>query len=329
MRPPNLVEHGTPIPAAVFNRLVARLDLPKLEWFVRSDVVFGPNFVPPPTRARRVVVTVHDLGFRKLPSTAPHAVPWWLRGLERTLETATCVIVPSRSTANDVEDLYGVGPDRIEVIPLGVDADVYRPRDGNEVDAVRRRFGVDRAPYVMFIGLDRRKNLRGMLDAFVRLPADERLGLVLTGGMPWDPNGRDMVAEALEAVPADVRSRIAVTGYVSEYDEAALLAGAELLAFPSMYEGFGLPVLEAMACGTPVLTSDVGALPELVEGAALLVEPNDRDAIAAGIESLVRDSALRERLRAAGLARARAFRWDKTAERTADVLRAAASATGG
>jgi alpha-1,3-rhamnosyl/mannosyltransferase len=122
-----------------------------------------------------------------------------------------------------------------------------------------------------------------------------------------------------------VRDDITLTGYVSERDASALLAGAELLAYPSLYEGFGLPVLEAMASGTPVLASNVSSLPELADGAAVLVDPHDPDAIAAGIESLLQDATLRLRLRSAGLERARAYDWDETARRTAGVLRSAAA----
>jgi glycosyltransferase involved in cell wall biosynthesis len=321
---PNLSERGTPIPAGIFNRLVSRLDLPRLEWLVRFDVAFGPNFVPPPTRTRRVVVTVHDLGFRFLPTTAPHAVPWWLRGLDRTLRTATRIIVPSAATGRDVQELYGVEGDRIDVIPLGVDTNVFRPPAEEDVRAVRQRFGID-GPYVLFLGLDPRKNLPTMIDAFARLPTATRPTLVLAGGEPWDPTGRSPVTEVLDSISHEVRERIVLTGYVQESTKAALLGGAQVLAYPSLYEGFGLPVLEAMACGTPVLTSNVSALPELVDGAGVLVDPTDADAIAAGIETLTSDDALRARLRAAGVARAGEFSWDATAKRTAEVLRSAGS----
>jgi glycosyltransferase involved in cell wall biosynthesis len=323
---PTLSEHGTPIPADVFNRLVSRLDLPRLEWFVGSDVVFGPNFVPPPTRAPRVVVTVHDLGFRLLPDTAPHAVPWWLRGLERTLRTATSVIVPSEATRRDVEDLYGVESERIEVIPLGVDSDLFHPPAAEDVVTVRRSFGIE-GPYVLFLGLDPRKNLATTLEAFRQLPATTRPMLVLVGGRPWDPSGRDLVADLLASVPPDIRGRIVLTGYVSDVTKAALLGGAEALAYPSLYEGFGLPVLEAMASGTPVLASNVSALPELVGDAGLLVNPTDAAAIAAGLESLLSDTDLRARLSARGRARAGEYSWDAAARRTSEVLRAAAGAT--
>jgi glycosyltransferase involved in cell wall biosynthesis len=319
---PNLAERGTPIPAAVFNRLDSRLDLPRLEWFVRFDVAFGPNFVLPPTRARRAVVTVHDLGFRLLPPTAPHVVPWWLRRLEATLRTASRVVVPSEATKRDVAELYGTEPERIEVVPLGVDAEVFRPPSSDEVGSVRRRFGID-GPYVVFLGLERRKNLAGLLEAVGRLPANVRPTVVLAGARPWDPYGRDHVREALEGAAADVRRRVVATGYVSDRTKAALLGGAEALAYPSLYEGFGLPVLEAMACGAPVLASDVAALPELVDGAGVLVDPADPDAIAAGLASILTDDDLRARLRSRGAARAASYTWDATARRTARVLHAA------
>ena len=128
---------------------------------------------------------------------------------------------------------------------------------------------------------------------------------------------------ALDALPPRVRDSVIVTGYVTEEEKVALLSGAEALVYPSLYEGFGLPVLEAMACGTPVLTSNVSALPETAGGAALLVDPHETQDIAAGIERLLTDPELRDRLRAAGTARVAAFSWDETARLTADVLRRA------
>jgi glycosyltransferase involved in cell wall biosynthesis len=153
--------------------------------------------------------------------------------------------------------------------------------------------------------------------------------LVLVGGIPWDPSGRDPVADLLASVPPEIRRRIVLTGYVSDATKAALLGGAEALAYPSLYEGFGLPVLEAMAIGTPVLASNVSALPELVGDAGLLVDPTDAAAIAAGLESLLSDPDLRARLSARGRVRAGEFTWDVTARRTSEVLRAAAVATAG
>ena len=322
---PNLRERGTPIPARLFNRMTARLDLPRIEWFVRFDVLFGPNFVPAPTRARRQVVTVHDLGFRFHPDTAPQTVPWWLTGLERTLRIATRVIVPSEATRRDVIELYGVEPGRIATIPLGVDTLTFRPARDDDVRAVRRRFGIE-GPYLVFLGLDRRKNLPALAEAVRRIPERDRPTLVLVGGQPWDPDGRDRVREALDGVPPGSLGRVVLTGYVPDATKAALLGGADALVYPSVYEGFGLPVLEAMACGTPVIASNVSALPELVDGAGMLVDPSDPDDIAQRIGTVMADGELRGRLRAAGIERASGYTWDETARRTADVLREAADA---
>lgn len=322
---PNLRELGTPIPARLFNRMTARLDLPRIEWFVRFDVLFGPNFVPAPTRATRQVVTVHDLGFRFHPDTAPQTVPWWLTGLQRTLRVATRVIVPSEATRRDVIELYAVEPGRIAAIPLGVDTLTFRPPREDEVRSVRRKFAIE-GPYLVFLGLDRRKNLPALAEAVRRMPAGDRPTLVLVGGRPWDPDGRDRVGEALEAVPAGSLGRVVLTGYVADTTKAALLGGADALVYPSLYEGFGLPVLEAMACGTPVIASDVAALPELVHGAGVLIDLADPDELAEHIGTILADDELRGRLRAAGIERASGYTWDETARRTAAVLREAADA---
>jgi glycosyltransferase involved in cell wall biosynthesis len=321
---PNLVERGVPIPATWFERTSERFELPLVEWLVRFDVLFAPNFVPPPTRSRRLVVTVHDLAFRRFPGTAPHATLRWLTRLDRYLVRATRIIAVSESTRRDVVDLYGVDPERVEVIPHGVDGETYRPPDPGSVEAVRRRFGLN-DPYVLFLGgIEPRKNLPNLLAAYARLSPEVRPLLVVAGGwVPWNPEGRRGLDQALDGLPADVRSGVVVTGYVSERDKVALLGGAEALVYPSLYEGFGFPVVEAMACGTPVLTSDVSSLPEVAGDAAVLVSPEDIDSIAAGMEGLVRDDALRARLRAAGLERARRFTWEDTARRTAEILRRA------
>jgi glycosyltransferase involved in cell wall biosynthesis len=325
---PGLAEHRTAIPSRLFDRAVARLGLPRIEWFVDFDVLFAPNFVPPPTRAERLVVTVHDLAFRFLPQTAPHAVPRWLRGLERTLAVAARVIVPSASTKLDLMRLYGVEEGRISVIPLAVDHARYRPPPPEAVEAVRRAYGIGE-PYLLFLGLDRRKNLPAMLEAFAKLPTSGRPTLVLAGAPPWEPDGRDPVAEALERLPASMREDVVRAGYVPERDKPTLLGGAAALVYPSLYEGFGLPVLEAMATGTPVVASDVASLPDLIDGAAILVDPHDADAIAEGIRRVLEDAGLRDELVERGATRAAAYTWEATARGTAEVIREAAGSRTG
>lgn len=320
-RAPNLVNRPPRIPATWFQRWAVQHDIPRLEWLVRFDVLFAPNFVPPPTRTRRLVLTVHDLAFRLFPHTAPLATRRWLSRLDVALHQASRVIVVSEQSRRDLLELYPVQADRVSVVPLGVDTEVFRPAPKEAVTAVRRRYGIE-GPYVLSLtGIEPRKNLPAMIRAYGILKADVRPTLVLAGPLaPRNPEGWDLLRPALDDQPPEVRDRIVFTGYVSEMDKVALLTGAEALVYPSLYEGFGLPVIEAMACGTPVLTSSVSALPETAGDAALLVDPHDTGAIAQGIERLLTDPVLSRNLRAAGMARAGGFSWNETARRTAEIL---------
>jgi glycosyltransferase involved in cell wall biosynthesis len=320
---PGLREHRTAIPARAFDRAVARLDLPRIEWFLRFDVLFAPNFVPPPTRAPRLVVTIHDLAFRLMPETAPHAVAWWRRAVERGVANAARVIVPSTATKLDLVRLYGADERRVAVVPLAVDHERYRPPDAATIAEARARLGLPER-YLLFLGLDRRKNLPALLEAYARLPAAGRPALAIAGARPWEPDGSDPTDDALARMPAEARAGVVRLGYVEERLKPALLGGAIALVYPSRYEGFGLPVVEAMAAGTPVVASDVSSLPEVVDGAALMIDPDDAGTIADAVRRVVDDEDLRTKLREAGLARAAAFTWDETARRTAAVIREAA-----
>jgi glycosyltransferase involved in cell wall biosynthesis len=323
---PNLVERWTPFPARWFERTSLRSELPRLEWLLGFDVLFAPNFVPPPTARRRAVLTVHDLAFRLFPETAPLATRQWLRRLEAALRNAAEVIVVSEATRRDLLDLYPVDPERVTVIHHGVDTRRYRPTPDAEVARVRSRLGV-RRPYLLFLGgIEPRKNLPRLVRAFAARPSVAKgPDLVIAGAsVPWNPEGRDELEAAIRSIPVEARERIRMAGYVAGSEKVALLSGAEALVFPSLYEGFGFPVLEAMACGTPVLTSDVSSLPEVAGDAALLVDPVDDASIAEGIDRLAEDQTLRDRLRAAGLERVKRFTWEDTARRTVEVLHRAA-----
>jgi alpha-1,3-rhamnosyl/mannosyltransferase len=207
-----------------------------------------------------------------------------------------------------------------------VDGETVRRAPTEAVERVRRRYAID-GPYVLSLtGIEPRKNIPALIRAYASTPDDGRPLLCLVGPVaPWNQAGWELVRPVLDALPERIRERIVVTGFVSEREKVALLSGAEALLYPSLYEGFGLPVVEAMACGTPVLTSNVSALAETAGDAAVLVDPHTPEAIAEGMSRLLGDGVLRDTLRARGLARAATFTWDETARRTAEVLRRASA----
>lgn len=322
---PNLREKGIPFPARLWQRLSNRLGMPRVEWTTRFDVFFAPNYIPPRTRTDGLVVTVHDLAFKILPETAPHANRFWHRYFGESLEQAAEIITVSEATRRDLCEIYDIEPERVTAVLSGVDLDVFRRASDEQIAAVRSEYGID-GPYLLFVGgLEPRKNLRMLLRAFSHLPADLRPTLVLAGApVHWIPGGPEIMTSALRSLPADVRDRVLMTGYVSEAEKVALLSGAEALVYPSVYEGFGMPVLEAMAVGTPVLTSNLSSLPEVAGEDAVLVDPYETSSIAEGMRRLLTDDALRADLSAAGLERARRFTWEETARKTAEVLHRAA-----
>lgn len=322
----NLVERWSPVPSRWFERTSMRWELPRLEWLTRFDVLFAPNFVPPPTRSERLVVTVHDLAFRLHPETAPAATKRWLTRLDRSLRQAAEVVTVSEATRRDLLELYPVDPKRVTVIHHGVDLERYRAASKREVQRIRDRFGIG-GRYVLFLGgLEPRKNLPALVRAWAGLSDRIRPVLVIAGAsVPWNPEGRRQLEAALAGIPPPARRAVVLTGYVGLRDKVALLTGADALMFPSRYEGFGFPILEAMAVGIPVLTSNVSSMPEVAGDAAVLVDPESEGAIADGIDRLLGDGDLRARLRAAGQGRVKAFTWERAARRHAEVFRRAAA----
>jgi glycosyltransferase involved in cell wall biosynthesis len=318
---PNLVEKASRFPARIFQPMSWRLGVPKVEWLVDFDLFVATNFLAPATaHPRRVVPIVHDLAFRHYPETAPHIDARWRRRFAATVQEARAIVVPSMSVASDLREAYGLGVERIHVIHHGVDADVFAPARQGAMAAVRQRFGIE-GSYVLFLGgIEPRKNLEMLVRAFARADASNAWLVIAGGPVRWFPEAAERLEASIALLPDAVRSRIVVTGYVSERDKLALLSGATALAYPSLYEGFGFPVLEAFAAGVPVLTSNVSSLPEVAGDAAILVDPGDADAVAAALTELIGDEDLRAVLSAAGVARAARFTWDATARATASVL---------
>ena len=272
----------------------------------RLDLVHATSAAVPPTRGRPLVATVHDLAFRHYPEAYPAAGRRYHdRSARIVAAEAARVLVPSEATARDLAELYGVDRGRVTITPLGVELS-----DEPDHAGARRLLGElgVRGPFLLAVGtLEPRKNLPRLLAAFGEV-TDELPDhwLVVVGPVGWGPRLR----------PTWDLVRVKLAGRVGDGVLHALYQAADGLAYPSLYEGFGLPVLEAMANGTPVLTSDCSSLPEVAGGAALLVDPLDRAAIAAGLVRLVGDAALRDRLTEAGRRRAAGFSWRATAAAT-------------
>lgn len=291
------------------------------------DVLFIPaHVIPlamPLARHTRPVVTIHDLGYLHFPEAHTAAQRLQLRLTTRwSARIARHIIAISEATRQDLTHLASVPSDKISVIPHGVSTRFTPIEDSARLQAVRERYGI-RSDYILYLGtLQPRKNLPRLIEAFARaLPALPRhTQLVLAGKKGW------LAGPILErASQLGISERVHFTGYVEDRDLTALLSGASLFTLPSLYEGFGMPVLEAMACGVPVLCSQTSALPEVAGDAALLVDPCDTQAIADGIAELINNPSLRQQLRERGLTRAAHYTWERCARATLAVLSAKGS----
>lgn len=291
----------------------------------RPDVLFVPSHVVPlyhpPT-----VVTIHDVGYRDFPAAHPLRSRLALEATTRwSVATARRVIVPSRHTGSALQRVYNVSEQKLVVIPHGYDPR-FRPLAAPLIQEGLERMGI-RQPFLLFVGtLQPRKNLHRVLQAFTRAVADGLPhDLVLAGQRGWltEPLFRE-----LDRAVTAVRGRMHVTGYVDDADLPVLYNGADALVFPSLSEGFGLPALEAMACGVPVLASNTSSLPEVIGDAGLLVDPLDIEAIATGMRVIVDPTGPRDTLRQRGLQRAALFSWQRAARATLDLLRDVADSPG-
>jgi glycosyltransferase involved in cell wall biosynthesis len=282
------------------------------------DLFHGPvNTLPPLIGRARQVVTIHDLAFLRFPDQITRRRSIYLNAMiQRAVRRADHILVPSQATALDLVGLLNADRSPITVTPLGAEPH-FRPLTTEHCAAAKARFGLDR-PFVLTVGtIEPRKNLPRLIDAFVSIADAVPHDLVLVGPTGWltDSIEHQIASSALGG-------RIKRTGFVDDAGLVGLYNAADVVAIPSLYEGFGLPVLEAMACGAVVLTSDCSSLPEVTGDAALLVDPRDINAIAAGLLRALNDTALRRELEAAALTRAAAFSWDRTARLTAGAYRA-------
>ncbi|MGI8689730.1 MAG: glycosyltransferase family 4 protein [Thermomicrobiales bacterium] len=285
------------------------------------DVLFCPVNVVPLAGPVPSVVTVHDLAFLAYPEAFHAAKRWYLTAMTRlSVRRARHIIAVSAHTRDDLVHHFGVRPERVTVIPNAAD-ERYRPAD--DADAITRFKAANTLPdrFILFVGtVEPRKNLRRLIEAFALLSDNNPdVKLVIVGASGW------LTSDLAPLVQSrGLSNRIIFTGYVSDDELPRWYQAATVFCYPSLYEGFGLPVLEAMACGTPVVTSRTSSLPEVAGDAALLVDPTDVRGLADALQALLADDARRQAMSEAGIARSHAYSWERTAAATLTVIRDAA-----
>ena len=290
----------------------ARLPVPIEAMIGRVDLFHEPDFVLPPTLPRtHTVLTVHDLTFiRDAESALPKLRRYLNRVVPRSVARATHVLADSTATQHDLVEFFHTPAEKITVIYGGVDARFAPVRDPGRLAAVRARYNIGPGTFILGLGtLQPRKNYQRLIRAFSDLrPLASDLRLIIVGGRGWLYDS--ILAEVQQL---GLEGCVMFPGFVDDGDLPALYSAAALFAFPSIYEGFGLPVLEAMACGTPVVTSKTSSLVEVGGEAALLVEPTNVDAIADAMRRILQDADLRRTLATRGFEQARRFTWEKAA----------------
>jgi glycosyltransferase involved in cell wall biosynthesis len=303
-------------------RLWHRLDapLPRVEWFTGGplDLLHATDFVLPPSGARRKLLTIHDLAFLFYPDAAMPSLHHYLNVVvPRSVRRADALVADSQHTAQDLTEQWGVAPQRITVVQGAVDHARFRPlHDKAQMAAVRQRYGLGERPYILALSrLEPRKNFVRLIEAFAAARAEAQGGarlphtLVIGGRKGW-------LYDAIFARVQElgIGEHVLFPGFIADADLPALYSGAAFFAYPSLYEGFGLPIIEALACGVPVLTADNSCLPEAGGPGAVYVKAEDVASIAEGMLRLATNAELAAQLAAAGQAHAAQFTWERSAE---------------
>ena len=304
-----------------------RLHVPApIEWFVGDlDVFHATNYLLPPLKHARSVVTVHDLSFLRHPEMAdPRLVRYLASSVPETVRKADVLTADSAFTKGEIVDLLGVPPEKIVVVYGGVSARFQPVSDADVLTEVRTHYGLPEGFLLSVTRIEARKNIPRLLEAY-RILVDRskiKMPLILAGGRGW---GYDEAMRQREAL--GLTDRVHQLGHVPDDDLPALMSAATVFVYPSLYEGFGLPPLEAMACGTPVVASSAPCLAEVLGDAALLAPPDDSEALAEALAQTIGDADLRAGLRKRGLRRAQQFSWQAAAKQLVSAYHLAAGSS--
>lgn len=287
-----------------------------------TDLFFVPSYSTPVCNPTHAVVTIHDMIYTRYPQWTTRLERWRFATIVRySARFASRIIAVSEATRKDILALTGVSPRKVKVIYEGVDP-IFRELPAENLVAAGARLGLA-LPFILYVGsLHYRRNVKRLLQAFAQLKQAEKIPhqLVLCGLNLFEHHELEHWVTELQLV-----EHVKYFGYVTDEDLVALYNLAELFVYPSMYEGFGLPVLEAMACGTPVITGNSSSLPEVAGDAALLIDPHDTLALSRAMASLIREASLRQELRERGQAQCRKFAWRTAAAETLDLFAEAAA----
>lgn len=291
----------------------ARLPLPVESFSGKLDLFHATDFVLPPTLAKtRKMVTVHDLTFIRVPEAAPPRLRSYLNDVvPRSLRRADHIIADSHATKNDIVALYSVPIERISVIWGGVGSDFRPIHDEISLKQIRQKYALGQRPFLLSVGtVQPRKNYSRIVQSLKLLHQKGiDVALVIAGGKGWLEDEMYRTIRDLK-----LHDHVQLIGYVSDADLPYLYNASACVVFPSLYEGFGFPVLEGMACGIPVVTSNISSLPEVAGEAALLVDPYDVEDLTAAIAKVLTDDGLRSELRTRGIKRAAKFTWHASAK---------------
>ncbi len=287
----------------------------------KPEVLFVPAHAVPFRHPKKTIVTIHDLAYEFYPSSYKTLARAYLKLSTRwSAKWASDIIVPSRATKKDLVNLYKVASKKIHVIPHGYNRELFKKIDNpHEIGLIKKKYGLnENEDYLFFVGrLDERKNIVGMIKAFYKVKSqtnfDYKLVLAGKAGVGYEKMQKEIKDLLIE-------NDVKFLGYVPEQDLPYLMSGATIFLFPSLYEGFGFPILEAMACGVPVITSKTSSCPEVAGEGAILVNPDNIEEIADSITCILTDARLRVRLTQQGFRQIEKFSWDKTAKETLQII---------